>query len=56
MSSLVDFDFEAIFDQGYDFFAPLFEYLIKDYNKDNGGKYAEYYTPVFGSSITGAYL
>ncbi|MDL0080510.1 HsdM family class I SAM-dependent methyltransferase [Helicobacter zhangjianzhongii] len=51
VSSLVDFDFEAIFDQGYDFFAPLFEYLIKDYNKDNGGKYAEYYTPASVSSI-----
>ena len=23
----------------------MFEYLIKDYNKDGGGKYAEYYTP-----------
>ena len=22
-----------------------FEYLIKDYNSDSGGKYAEYYTP-----------
>ncbi|WP_300448316.1 class I SAM-dependent DNA methyltransferase [uncultured Helicobacter sp.] len=45
ISSLSDFDFEGAFSQGYDFFAPLFEYLIKDYNKDNGGKYAEYYTP-----------
>ena len=51
VSSLVDFDFEAIFDKGYDFFAPLFEYLIKDYNKDNGGKYAEYYTPASVSSV-----
>lgn len=51
ISSLVDFDFEAFFDKGYDFFAPLFEYLIKDYNKDNGGKYAEYYTPASVSSI-----
>lgn len=51
ISSLVDFDFEAIFDKGYDFFAPLFEYLIKDYNKDNGGKYAEYYTPASVSSV-----
>src|SRR5690606_33409858 len=23
----------------------IFEYLIKDYNTDSGGKYAEYYTP-----------
>ena len=27
------------------FFSTMFEYLIKDYNKDGGGKYAEYYTP-----------
>lgn len=37
--------------QGYDFFAPIFEYLIKDYNKDGGGKYAEYYTPLSIASI-----
>ena len=35
----------GIFDEKYDFFAVIFEYLIKDYNKDGGGKYAEYYTP-----------
>ena len=35
----------GIFDEKYDFFATIFEYLIKDYNKDGGGKYAEYYTP-----------
>jgi type I restriction enzyme M protein len=34
-----------IFGEKYDFFAIIFEYLIKDYNKDGGGKYAEYYTP-----------
>jgi type I restriction enzyme M protein len=34
-----------IFGEKYDFFATIFEYLIKDYNKDGGGKYAEYYTP-----------
>lgn len=39
------FSFEHLFAQKYDFYAALFEYLIKDYNKDNGGKYAEYYTP-----------
>lgn len=42
---LVAFSFEHLFEQTYDFYAALFEYLIKDYNKDNGGKYAEYYTP-----------
>lgn len=34
-----------IFSEKYDFFATIFEYLIQDYNKDGGGKYAEYYTP-----------
>ena len=40
----IKFD-ETIFSQGFDFFSTLFEYMIKDYNKDGGGKYAEYYTP-----------
>ena len=44
-NKLVVFSFEHLFGQKYDFYAALFEYLIKDYNKDNGGKYAEYYTP-----------
>jgi type I restriction enzyme M protein len=39
------FDFDDIFSAGFDFFSTLFEYMIKDYNKDGGGKYAEYYTP-----------
>jgi type I restriction enzyme M protein len=39
------FDFNTIFSAGFDFFSTLFEYMIKDYNKDGGGKYAEYYTP-----------
>jgi type I restriction enzyme M protein len=41
---LAEFSFEAVFSQKYDFFAAIFEYLIKDYNKDFG-KYGEYYTP-----------
>lgn len=45
VNQLVNFSFEAIFDQKFDFFSTIFEYLIKDYNKDGGGKYAEYYTP-----------
>ena len=36
---------EHIFVAGFDFFSTIFEYMIKDYNKDGGGKYAEYYTP-----------
>jgi len=44
IDKLVDFSFENLFKQKYDAFAIVFEYLIKDYNKDFG-KYAEYYTP-----------
>jgi type I restriction enzyme M protein len=45
INKLVEFSFEYIFNEKYDFFSIIFEYLIKDYNKDGGGKYAEYYTP-----------
>lgn len=45
VDKLVNFSFEKTFDKHYDFFAAIFEYLIKDYNTSGGGKYAEYYTP-----------
>lgn len=45
VDKLVNFSFEDAFSQHYDFFAAIFEYLIKDYNTAGGGKYAEYYTP-----------
>ena len=45
VDKLVNFSFEKAFAGGYDFFATIFEYLIKDYNTAGGGKYAEYYTP-----------
>lgn len=45
INQLVNFSFEKIFNQKFDFYSTIFEYLIKDYNKDGGGKYAEYYTP-----------
>lgn len=47
VDKLVNFSFEESFsdEKGYDFFATIFEYLIKDYNTAGGGKYAEYYTP-----------
>lgn len=45
INRLFEFSFSEAFSQKYDFFATIFEYLIKDYNKDSGGKYAEYYTP-----------
>lgn len=56
INKLVEFSFERIFTQKYDFYAALFEYLIKDYNKDNGGKYAEYYTPHAVARIMAAIL
>lgn len=45
VNKLITFNFEEVFEQKYDFFATVFEYLIADYNKNGGGKYAEYYTP-----------
>ena len=45
VDKLVNFSFEEAFGEHYDFFAAIFEYLIKDYNTAGGGKYAEYYTP-----------
>ncbi len=45
INKLAEFSFEHIFNEKFDFYATIFEYLIKDYNKDSGGKYAEYYTP-----------
>lgn len=45
VDKLNQFSFEETFQERYDFFADIFEYLIKDYNTAGGGKYAEYYTP-----------
>ena len=44
INKLAAFSFESVFAEKYDFFSAVFEYLIKDYNKDSG-QYAEYYTP-----------
>lgn len=49
------FSMVDVFDQKYDFFADIFEYLIHDYNKDSG-KYAEYYTPRSIASIIATIL
>jgi type I restriction enzyme M protein len=56
INQLVNFSFEKIFSQKFDFFSTIFEYLIKDYNKDGGGKYAEYYTPHAVAKIMAAVL
>lgn len=56
INRLVEFSFERIFTQKFDFYATIFEYLIKDYNSNSGGKYAEYYTPHAVARIMAAIL
>jgi type I restriction enzyme M protein len=56
INKLIHFSFEEIFAEKFDFFATLFEYLIKDHNTDGGGKYAEYYTPHAVAKIMAACL
>ncbi|WP_318023676.1 N-6 DNA methylase [Mycoplasmopsis canis] len=51
IGKLHNFSFEKVFEEKYDFFSTIFEYLIKDYNTNGGGKYAEYYTPHSIASI-----
>jgi len=45
INELITFNFRDIFNQKFDFFADIFEYLINDYNSNKGGIYAEYFTP-----------
>lgn len=45
ISKLSLYSFEDVVGRGYDFYSEIYEYLIKDYNSDSGGKYAEYFTP-----------
>lgn len=47
---LCKYDFGDIYTKGWDYFSSVFEYLIKDFNKDSG-KYAEYYTPASAGAI-----
>lgn len=49
------FDFGDAAKDGFDFYATIFEYLIKDYNVA-AGTYAEYYTPQPVCSIIGKIL
>lgn len=51
IGDVASFSFENAFEAGYDFFSTIFEYLIKDYNANGGGNYAEYYTPHAIASI-----
>lgn len=50
ITKLAGCSFDSVFEQKYDFFSQIFEYLISDYNKDSG-KYGEYYTPHSIASI-----
>ncbi|MBA4240440.1 MAG: SAM-dependent methyltransferase [Sphingobacteriaceae bacterium] len=56
VNKLIDFSFEHIFEEKFDFYATIFEYLIKDYNTNSGGKYAEYFTPHAVAKIMAACL
>lgn len=47
---MAEHKFTNIYEDGFDYFSTVFEYLIKDYNKDSG-KYAEYFTPVSVADI-----
>lgn len=55
INKLSSFSFERAFNQKYDFFSAVFEYLISDYNKDSG-TYGEYFTPHSIASIIGRIL
>lgn len=48
--SISKFDFSEAFEDSFDFYSKIFEYLIKDYNVASG-KYAEYFTPQSVSRI-----
>jgi len=56
VNQLMEFSFEGVFEEKFDFFSHIFEYLIKDYNSDGGGVYAEYYTPHAISKIMASIL
>jgi type I restriction enzyme M protein len=56
INKLVGVSFEHIFQEKFDFYATIFEYLIKDYNTNSGGKYAEYFTPHAVAKIMAAIL
>lgn len=47
---MAEHKFTNIYEDGFDYFSSVFEYLIKDYNKDSG-KYAEYFTPASVAEI-----
>lgn len=51
INKISNYSFENIFNEKFDFFGDIFEHLIKDYNSDSGGTYAEYFTPHAVSKI-----
>ena len=56
INKIINFSFENVFKEKFDFFADIFEYLIKDYNSNSGETYAEYFTPHAVSKIMAACL
>lgn len=56
INKLVGFSFEQIFNKKFDFYSTIFEYLIKDYNTNSGGAYAEYFTPHAVSKVMASCL
>ncbi len=56
INKLINFSFENIFQEKFDFYSTIFEYLIKDYNNNSGGTYAEYFTPHAVSKIMSSCL
>ena len=57
INKLIKFSFENYFNEKFDFYASIFEYLIKDYNNNSGGTdYAEYFTPGAVSKIIASCL
>ncbi|MBK8622848.1 MAG: SAM-dependent DNA methyltransferase [Saprospiraceae bacterium] len=45
VNKLVNLSFEGIFSEKFDFFATIFEYLIKDYNTNSGEKVCRIFYP-----------
>jgi len=56
INKLINFSFENIFEESFDFYSSIFEYLIKDYNINSGSTYAEYFTPHAVSKVMASCL
>ena len=56
INKLINFNFENIFEENFDFYSSIFEYLIKDYNINSSSAYAEYFTPHAVSKVMASCL